>query len=435
MRLTSSLILVALIGALAGACGSESSPRKDAQVDAPAEAGPPDAPAEAGPADAPVPFDMAAERAADAPAAGADTAGDAPASPSDGAGDAVPDAGAADGDGDAVADTDSPPPLPWTRRGTGGVAGTDAPGHRSGHAMAYDEARGKVVLFGGRASNFYCATGVCDDTWEWDGAAGTWARKTPAGGEQPPPRAQHAMTWDPVRRRVLLHGGSDGIVFTDGGFHSTYRQDTWEWDGTTWTEVTPAGAKPSPRQSPGLAWDRERDRAVLFGGGEYDGRDPVADTWEWDGGSRTWTERTPATSPEARQGHAMAFHPVRKTVLLFGGSTGSQYLGDTWEWNGATGAWTPLAAASGPARRFSATMEWDGDRLLLYGGALDGFVMSGQTWAWDDPAGTWDRLGDTAPMPPRAYHAMAYDAGRGKLVVFAGVNNRGSTILDDLWEL
>src|SRR5512134_80585 len=38
-----------------------------------------------------------------------------------------------------------------------------SPLSRNGHAMAYDSARGRVVLFGGVRSSGYLA-----DTWEWD---------------------------------------------------------------------------------------------------------------------------------------------------------------------------------------------------------------------------------------------------------------------------
>jgi hypothetical protein len=40
------------------------------------------------------------------------------------------------------------------------------PGARSGHSMAYDSVRGRVVLFGGVVGS---GTGLCNDTWEfWD---------------------------------------------------------------------------------------------------------------------------------------------------------------------------------------------------------------------------------------------------------------------------
>ena len=64
-----------------------------------------------------------------------------------------------------------------------------------------------------------------------------------------------------------------------------------------------------------MAYDSQRGRVVLFGG--YGDSGGLADTWEWDGS--TWVERTPATSPPARSGHAMAYDSQRGRVVLFGG--------------------------------------------------------------------------------------------------------------------
>ena len=74
------------------------------------------------------------------------------------------------------------------------------------------------------------------------------------------------------------------------------------------------------------------------------------DTWTWNG--TTWTERSPATSPPARYFASMAYDPATGNMVLFGGDGSSGYLGDTWTWNGIT--WTerppapPLRPASSP---------------------------------------------------------------------------------------
>ncbi|MBI5527519.1 MAG: C-type lectin domain-containing protein [Deltaproteobacteria bacterium] len=81
--------------------------------------------------------------------------------------------------------------------------------------MAYDSARGRVLLFGG-----YDGGAFKQDIWEWNGAAVQWTERTPAGAK-PSARNWNAMAYDSARGRVLLFGGSDGA----------YKQDTWEWDG------------------------------------------------------------------------------------------------------------------------------------------------------------------------------------------------------------
>ena len=71
-----------------------------------------------------------------------------------------------------------------------------SPSSRSLHAMAYDAARGQVVLFGGYGGGFR------NDTWVWDGT--TWAQKSPA--TSPSSRYGHAMAYDAARGQVVLFG-------------------------------------------------------------------------------------------------------------------------------------------------------------------------------------------------------------------------------------
>lgn len=84
----------------------------------------------------------------------------------------------------------------WTRVATSG------PEARVNHEMVYDEARGVVVLIGGR--RLY-APQLLEDVWEFDGQG--WRQRTWTTSS-PTPREGAAMTWDPNRRRVLLFGGS-----------------------------------------------------------------------------------------------------------------------------------------------------------------------------------------------------------------------------------
>ena len=95
-------------------------------------------------------------------------------------------------------------------------------------AMAYDAARGKVVLFAGD-SNF-------EDTWEWNGS--TWTKVIPAS-VNPPNRSHFAMAYDAARAKVVLYGGFSGGELGD----------TWEWDGAAWTQMAAASA-PGPTAVP-----------------------------------------------------------------------------------------------------------------------------------------------------------------------------------------
>src|SRR5215468_2010500 len=82
--------------------------------------------------------------------------------------------------------------------GDGGEAAPVAPAARWGHAMVYDAARDRVLLFGGSTG-----TTFHDDTWSWDGSR--WTQLAPS--LSPPARDQHVMAYDGARGRVVLFGG------------------------------------------------------------------------------------------------------------------------------------------------------------------------------------------------------------------------------------
>jgi hypothetical protein len=209
----------------------------------------------------------------------------------------------------------------------------EGPAARSGHVMAFDSKRNKTVLFGGGPRE----AALLRDTWEWDGEEWTQAQDT-----GPSARRASAAAFDNVRNRVVLFGGDSGGVGLG---------DTWEWDGALWTQVAAFG--PEPRT--GAAMVFEHDHAALFGGlaSSAAGAKPTVfgNTWEWNG--MHWTQRQDI-GPGARWGHAMAFDSTRRRVVIFGGlpvfpSDGEdapdQLLGDTWEHSDDDG----VAPAPGPA--------------------------------------------------------------------------------------
>lgn len=270
--------------------------------------------------------------------------------------------------------------------------------------MAYDAARGVVVLFGGLDGGRETGQ-LLGDTWEWDGSA--WTRVATSG---PSARLGAAMVHDPRRGVVFLFGGSDG----------TFRDDTWEWDGALWRQVASGG--PRARSRHALAHDSARGRTVLFGGLPVRGNE----TWEWDG-SR-W-QQVATMGPSERSRTAMAFDPARGRTVLFGGlDAGNQPLGDTWEWDGT--AWTQRTPSGAlPRARSRHTMVWDGGtRTCRIFSGLSGPVLR-DTWEWDGAA--WQQVATAGP-PPRMYHAMAHQDARGASLLFGGWDL--SVPLADTWE-
>lgn len=183
---------------------------------------------------------------------------------------------------------------------------------RGDACLVYDSRRDRLVLFGGVNKGVFFA-----DTWEFDGTK--WACVSRTG---PPARSGAAMAYDSKRGKTVLYGG-----FTPGGAYG----DLWEWDGKRWKEVLFSGAAPSPRAWPAMAYDREYQQMVVFGGEDKDSRF-FADTWTWNG--KTW-KKLDGTGPAVRIQFVMDYDRRRKKTVLFGGFTDpASYLNDTWEFDG-----------------------------------------------------------------------------------------------------
>ena len=92
-----------------------------------------------------------------------------------------------------------------------------------------------------------------------------------------------------------------------------------------------------------MAYDPATGKVVLFGGvGSF--AFLLNDTWIWNG--TTWTQVSPATRPPVRNGASMAYDPATGKVVLFGGNSKSGSLHDTWTWNGTT--WSQVALLTSP---------------------------------------------------------------------------------------
>jgi hypothetical protein len=232
---------------------------------------------------------------------------------------------------------------------------------RFGHAMAYDAANDKVVVFGGSTGD---AEPSSDDTWTWDSAAG-WTPLSPP--TRPSPRSGHVMAYDSTRMRVVLFGGTSG--------NGELLDDTWEWDGITWTEAQPSQW---PMRLRGAAMAGGAGKVLLFGGQvdeESDGgplSHSLNHTWTWDGSE--WKNQTdPQNSPPARHGHAMAFDEANGWVVMFGGEDDyPSYYNDVWTWKDGQG-WTQPAIAGNPPppRAGHAMADVPGQGVAMAGGGED----------------------------------------------------------------
>jgi hypothetical protein len=278
------------------------------------------------------------------------------------------------------------------------VSGTESPAARRYYALGYDAGRGAVVLYGGQLSG----GSTPGDTWEWDGAE--WRQVVPLdpeGDGNPPTWDGAAMAYDPIRGGVVL-----------------LTTNLWLWNGQSWRMLDYGMVAPGLQQFGAAAWDQARGVLVFFGGGFGN------HTWEWDGTS--WADVTPASptdSPDGRSYHQLAWDPIRQRVVVFGGlslTAPSGARNDLWAWDGTR--WTQLTpSGTPPSGRTDFAMAWDAQNgeLVVQGGYDAASVKDGKTFVLRTVSGTPTWL-DLTPLGSPAFssHRAVFDQRTNRVELF-----------------
>lgn len=303
-------------------------------------------------------------------------------------------------------------------------AGATVPSPRASAGVAYDAARGNVVLFGGGAATWL------GDTWTWDGRS--WQQQKPSAA--PSPRGAAAMAFDPSTGRVILFGGI-GERDRSG---ETKRTDMWAWDGTTWTQLHPAAVPPATFGGALMAFDPVSQHVILLVN-PGDGSIPRNQTWEWTGA--TWVlvdsngpigDGPPGLSQNPPAGlqdrprltgyldpsTVLSLDPVHNRLMVV---QGVQYADApvhgvvTWEWDGHH--WVVVDASSAA---FTSQSGHIADPMLAPepgGGSVLLIDIKG-AWRWD--GARWAAVPSTLPARGRA--ALVLDRNAGQDLLFGGIS-------------
>lgn len=314
----------------------------------------------------------------------------------------------------------------WTYDGSVWTSFSSSGFSRTREALAYDPLHAEVLMYSGNFSDNGCECSAGRSMYAWGGSS--WSPRWSAPAINPTYMA--GIAFDEHRGRTVVYGGRQ--LNPSGYSGVTPSSQTWEWDGVSWAKIEPATVPGSRCDAP-LVYDSNRHVTVMYGGLSNDSASSAkATTWEYDGVN--WLQRP--DGPGQRWRHGAAFDRSRNKLVLFGGmDQTATALGDTWEYDGVT--WTQ-AAASGPTPRMGAMMAYDAAhaRTVLFGGA-SGSTLYNDTWAWNGTA--WTRLdvpSDVHP-PTRQSAGFAYDADRGQIVMYAGRAGTGANrnVRDDVWIL
>jgi hypothetical protein len=227
--------------------------------------------------------------------------------------------------------------------------------------MAFDATNQRTLLYGGRAYPYGQSGPTNSELWAWQGS--DWQLL----GSAPSNAAGADVAFCTFAGGVLFHGG----YFTAPLIFSFLRGDTWKWQGGTWTQVATTG--PSARSAHQMV--ETPQGVLLFGGTAYvfpSSTQVYNDTWLWNGS--TWSQLNPATNPPATSGHSMTYDANLGVVVLLVQPT-LLSAGQTWEWNGTDWVLRTTGVPSAGTIVFSPAAN----RTLLCNGAQT-WAWNGAVW-------------------------------------------------------
>ena len=248
--------------------------------------------------------------------------------------------------------------------------------------IAADPRTGEVVLWKAGKNN-------PRETWTWAGQQ--WVRVASTTNTLQGASGETAVDWS--SNQVVWFGQSD--------------TGTWRWNGVAWSLVQDQ----APKERYLIAWDSTRDEFVMVEDYAFYQAPPERmETWLMDdSGLREVAVGAP---PNDNVGYRSLVHdPVSGMTLLQGGVQQSPFalVSETWLWDGSRWQREPTV---GPV---NALCAYDSRRRKVVAIAWDGLV-----WEWSHRSG-WSVQSGAAPLPflSSALDGLAYDSGRGLLVVLA----------------
>ena len=307
-------------------------------------------------------------------------------------------------------------PLAWQQLDTNGAS----PPPRGGQSAIYDPANDRVIMFGGASGTpVYLA-----DVWAFSLTSNTWTELHPAG-VAPGGREGHGAIYDPVLQRMLVFGGH--YEAASRGFWN----DLWQLsldDAPTWTELHPAGTLPGARSAFGTVYDPVRRRMLIHGGINAQSGVEPDDLWALSlDGAPAWT---PILTANHLRGHSYpvdVYDPVADRLLRCGAGgyplTSELSLADPTEWHSVL----PADPVPSPGTHTGHAVVYDSrrDRFTELGGESSPVDSSMWSFAPRDP-GQWTPLSSlTTPdfdyfLTGTHTQRAAYDSLDDRLLAFDG---------------
>lgn len=295
------------------------------------------------------------------------------------------------------------------------------PAQRSMASMITDTINQRIIMYGGQD---YGLSGECyNEIWAFDPAIEHW-QQISVSPPTPPPRRNPALAYNPNTNQMFMFGGRTAYTFFN---------DIWVLDMTPgseyWTQLTPAGAPPSPRTEITGIYDPVSNRLIFFGG-DQSGGIRTNETWELDLNTMTWSILSALSVsnslPMARSAYAAVYDPTQHRIIVFSGAA-SPIMSDVWTLDLTHGneTWQQLFPTGplpqGRGQPFCAYDEMHNVLIVGFGFDYPGYIeLLSDVWSLNLATLIWQQVIPGGTVFPRRGSCSSYSPQNGLVYIFGG---------------
>lgn len=232
----------------------------------------------------------------------------------------------------------------------------------------------------------------------------------------PPGTTGHGAVWT-GKYMVVFGGKSVARVYASASMYNPV-SDTWT--------LLPSQGGPSARQGASVVWTGSS--LVVWGGevGDGDWASGAVLQFGADGNPLAWSPMEKLDGFAGRAGHVTEWDGKR--MIVWGGrSSNGAVLSDGAVWDSTTKKWTLIPSVGAPEGRFDASSAWNGQEFLIYGGSTSQNVLSSGA-AWNPVSGTWRSLSVSTARSK----AVSVIVGK-QWLIFGGSAGTANTLSDPQW--
>jgi N-acetylneuraminic acid mutarotase len=283
------------------------------------------------------------------------------------------------------------------------------------HSLVYHDKTDNILVFAGLTKRGWI--GDLRDIWKYDPNTEQW--KYVGICEAVSDDGKSVIT------TMAYDQESDQFIAVD------HNGSTWAYNfkKNRWKNMNPL-TSPSGRAGQGMAYDKESDRIIMFGGfgGKSIDDSVFSDTWTYDFNANQWTKMNPKLSPSARMYFAMTYDAENDKVILWGGRKKDPITDNmVWIYDYNEDSWESKENIGGPEKPLTYSVmvnRINSKDNIIFGGTVLESVYKGtltnETWSYNLKQNKWKRLFPEVSPPPIADHNMAYDAKRNLIYLFGG---------------